>query len=64
MEIIKNLMKRTRCQATAKPTSRRKNTRVSSDREADVAKEVQVECEAYSRECEADVRMDTKPMSR
>ena len=43
----------------AKPFSRRKNTRVPRDREADVAKEVQAECEAYVKilrsQCQCDV---------
>ena len=43
----------------AKPFSRRKNTRVPRDREADVAKEVQAECEAYVKilrsRCQCDV---------
>ena len=43
----------------AKPFSRRKITRVPRDREADVAKEVQAECEAYVKilrsQCQCDV---------
>ena len=43
----------------AKPFSRRKITRVPRDREADVAKEVQAECEAYVKilrsRCQCDV---------
>ena len=59
---------RSRCQATAKPMSRSKNTRVSSDREADVEKEVHTRVKRpRSRrqgECEADVKTNAKPMSR